>query len=498
MKKLEKQNIRDIFALSPMQEGMLYHYLKSPASQHYFEQLCLELNGEIDKDIFEKAWNLVIEANEMLRTVFRWEKVDKPVQVVMKQHTFSPDYYDFSDTPGQDVESLLETVKDTDRKNKFDLRETPFRVTLCKLKGKWSGKLSGKPGGKQHGKPAGSQYQLIISNHHILYDGWSNGILLKEFLDAYNCLLKAGQWVKPFKTSFKEFIKWTQKQDVKRRESYWADYLNGVEGNTPLPVKGEQEKTCSDEDNGRYRRYPGQERMQRLEAFANKNKLTQSTVLYTAWGLLLQRYGACEDMVLGTTVSGRSANVTGIEEMLGLFINTLPFRVNQVPGENTLDMLQRLGRELLDREAFESTPLVEVKEYCGLGMDAQLFDNIMVIENYPLDHHLQNCDGPFRVTSHSMLESTHYPLTTTISFHGEMVIDCLYNPALLEKPIVEQLADHFLFLLEDMINSPHKEPHGLEILPEEEKKCVLVDCNETYTEYPRHKTIHRLFEEQVR
>ena len=148
MQKLDKTNIEDILALTPMQEGMLFHYLKDPGSDYYFEQLSLEISGKINKEIFEKAWNFVIESNEMLRAVFRWEKVDKPVQIILKGHQFQPRYCDFSEKAANDVQNQLEEIKGKDREQEFDLREVPFRVTLCKTEE--------------------NKYEMIISNHHIL------------------------------------------------------------------------------------------------------------------------------------------------------------------------------------------------------------------------------------------------------------------------------------------------------------------------------------------
>jgi hypothetical protein len=111
MKRLDKKSIEDILALTPMQEGMLFHYLKNLGSDHYFEQLSLEISGEIDTQRFETAWNFVINTNEMLRTVFRWEKVENPVQLILKDHNLQPEYYDFSDRNFSDVAELKKCLE---------------------------------------------------------------------------------------------------------------------------------------------------------------------------------------------------------------------------------------------------------------------------------------------------------------------------------------------------------------------------------------------------
>jgi hypothetical protein len=133
MQKLDKKHVEDIYALTPLQEGMLYHYLKEPGSDLYFEQLSLEISGVIDDGLFEQAWNFVIETNEMLRAVFRWVNVEHPVQLILNQHKLQPIYYNFSGREPGEVKKCLEDVKTKDRKNKFDLQEVPLRVTLCRM-----------------------------------------------------------------------------------------------------------------------------------------------------------------------------------------------------------------------------------------------------------------------------------------------------------------------------------------------------------------------------
>ncbi|HLP48513.1 MAG TPA: condensation domain-containing protein, partial [Candidatus Kapabacteria bacterium] len=221
MKKIDTKNIEDVFALTPMQEGMLFHYLKDPEGDKYFEQLGLELIIAIDIEIFKQAWNFVIATNEILRVVFRWEKMNEPVQMVMKENRLEPRYFDLSVgyADGDKKQQRLAEVKEKDRREKFDLRQTPFRVTLCKL--------------------GNDCYEMIISHHHILYDGWSNGILLKEFFNAYHELSRGNIPAPVRKTGFKEFVKFTmdQARDQREQGEFWKGYLKNFEGPTELAIK---------------------------------------------------------------------------------------------------------------------------------------------------------------------------------------------------------------------------------------------------------------------
>ena len=157
--KIDKSNVENILELTSLQEGILYHYLKNVNQNLYFVQLALEIEGMISIDNFIDAWKKVVSVNEMLRTVFRWEKLKKPLQIVLKENDLKFNFYDFSGHDKNQIEELFLQIKLNDKNEEFDLREVPFRLTLCKLDSE--------------------KYILLISNHHILYDGGSTGIILK-------------------------------------------------------------------------------------------------------------------------------------------------------------------------------------------------------------------------------------------------------------------------------------------------------------------------------
>ncbi|UCH95455.1 MAG: AMP-binding protein, partial [Candidatus Aminicenantes bacterium] len=475
---MNEKNVQDILALTPMQEGMLYHYLKNPQCDLYFEQLSLGISGEIDLEMFEKAWNYVIDTNEMLRTLFRWEKMKHPIQVVLKKHHITPLYHDFSNMHRSEKEKLSQEVKINDRKKKFDLREVPWRITLCKMEK--------------------SQYAMIISNHHILYDGWSNGIILQEFFNAYNDLSKRKKLIKPVKTKFKEFIKWGQTRDNKKEEKFWRDYLKGFDTPTELSIK-RRRKTRDIINTGKQRIIVDKNRKEELGFFIKEHKITLASLLYTAWGLLLQKYNNTKDVIFGTTVSGRSVKINGIEDMVGLFINTLPFRMQTDFNEKILDHLHRVNDSLQIREEYEHSSQVKIKEYSELDNNEAFFDTILVIENYPLERLLlqENKNSQLSVNSFSMVEITNYDLTVGIVISETFEIDFTYNRAFFDEETIERLFNHFIFLIGEIIDNPGRKSSGIGIISEEEKKQVLYEFNDTGAEYPGDKTIHQLLEEQV-
>jgi amino acid adenylation domain-containing protein len=478
MKKPDKKNIEDIFALSPMQEGLLFHYVKEPHSSLYFEQLNLKLGGEIDVKRFKEAWQRVIHTNEMLRAVFLWEKTKSPVQIILKDHPLTFKYFDFSDRTQNEKEKSLEDVKTDDRKETFHLDDVPFRVTLCKLENR--------------------SCELIISNHHILYDGWSNGIILKEFFDAYHDCPEPAN-----KTRFKEYVKWVRQQDRESQKKYWKDYLNGIDCGThfPVEVKGKQED-LRESGSLLFNTTFSKEMTQRLEAFVKQHKLTAASILYSAWGILLQRYTNKNDVLFGTTVSGRSAKIQDIEHMVGLFIQTPPLKVVSLAGETVLHLLNRIKETLQQREAYQYTPLVDIKTYSRVPHDEDLFNTIVVMENYPLDKELTRGNTNHRLTfqSYSLIGHTNYDLAIGILMgeHREIEVTFNYQSQLIDTKIVERLRTHFTRIIENLITYPANAVDEIDMLDEEEKNRLLYGFNNTEADYPRDKTIHRLFEEQVR
>ncbi|MGD2089482.1 MAG: amino acid adenylation domain-containing protein [Candidatus Aminicenantes bacterium] len=479
MKKLDKKIIRDIYALTPMQEGMLYHYLKNPVTQHYFEQLSLEICGEINPVFFEKAWNLVVNSNEVLRTVFRWEKLAKPTQVVLGTYRCQMEIHDLCSTNGSGKGNRLIEIKEKDRKKGFDLQEVPFRVILCKT--------------------AENKYCLIISYHHILCDGWSCGIILKEFFSAYAHFCSGEPVPKPLvKPEFKDIIQWYQQRDREREKEFWKSYFDGMDTAGGLPGKPEHQANAEVTAAGnRYGFSLGKRLSAELEDFLKKIKSTAAIFFYSAWGVLLRKYDNAEEVVFGTTVAGRDAPIQGIEEMVGLLINTLPLRVAVHRNDTVIDLLNNVKAKLNERKEYETSALADIKEYAGFSTHQQLFDTVMVMENYPLDSLLQQPMGSLSLSSYSMFEMPHYDLTVCIMPGDDIRLNWCCGTDSLDKKAIIRLGQHFKGVIENLILYPGRSISSIEFISRQEKKRLLVDFNRTDTGYPLEKDLQQLFKEQV-
>ncbi|AKF95949.1 hybrid non-ribosomal peptide synthetase/type I polyketide synthase [Brevibacillus laterosporus] len=469
---IDRKNLEDILSLTPTQEGMLFHYLEAPSSEDYFEQLSLRLMGNIQIDHFESAWQYVVENNEMLRTVFRWQNVSQPIQIVLKQYKPEIKFVDLSDLSDESQQEALETVKSKNKADKFDLHRVPFRIILCKL------------GEEIH--------EMIITNHHIIYDGWSNGILLKEFLIAYNELYNDGYLSKVSKVKFKEYVKKLQLADKSKQETFWKSYLSGFDTLTEIPF--DQQPGISDFLKENMHVSFSQER---LKGFAMKHGFTLASFLFTVWGILLQKYNNRKDVIFGTPVAGRNVDLAGIQNMVGNFINTVPLRVQASPTDKALDVVKKINKELHQREEYELTPLVEISQYSELDLKQGLFRSIVVMDDYPLDSILMKKDNTLFIEDYSLNESTSYDLTVSVKLETDVLINFNYNKNLLSNEMMVRMIGHFKTIMEEILDNPDICLADLNILTEVEKKEIMYVFNNNKVEIP-NVTVHQLFEMHTR
>ncbi len=476
-KKLTRDIVENILSLSNTQEGLLFHYLSNQSSEEYFEQLSLNITGKININIFMSAWNLVVETNEMLRTVFKWKNIKKPLQIVLRKLDIPIKTIDFSSIGNEsEKQKLLLELKEDDRKEKFNLETGPLiRILLCKLKE--------------------NNYEMIISNHHIIYDGWSTGIILKEFFDAYFELSQGRKPKTISKNKFDKFIKWTQQLDKSAQEEYWRTYLHGFDTKTILPADLKDESNKNKVNKYTYE-FP-QNLMKLLKNTLLSYEITMGSFFYTIWGVMLQKYNNIDDAVFGTTVSGRPAVIDEIENMVGLFINTLPLRVKAQSDYKFLDLLKIMKKIIQDRQRYENTPLVDIQSYSEIANQNTLFNSIVVIENYPLDERLNIEDRDLKINSFSTTEHTNYDLILEITTFDKIKMNVIYNQSIFKPEIINRLAAHMGKIITEVLQNMEITLREIEVISEKEKQKILYEFNNTTVTYPIEKTISQLFAEQV-
>jgi amino acid adenylation domain-containing protein len=464
--RIEKENVQSILPLSSMQSSMLYCYLKNETDQPYYEQLTVTIEGEVKSDLFYKAWDIVAKQHEMLRVVFRWNNLSNPIQIVLKHKQTEINYSDTSKMDARNRLIYIEQQKKSEMK-KIDLETEPFCVALYKSL---------------------ESCQMILSFHHILLDGWSIGILIRDFVNVY-CSLSNGNRISLSTTnSLQSYFNVLNKQQRLGEDAFWQQYLHGYDTLSVLP--GDL-KLYGENIIASYQ-YEFEEEIEAgLSAFSKKYHCTIATALYVAWGILLHKYSNYDDIVIGTTVSGRNIEWQGIDEMVGLFINTIPCRI-QMKVEDTFEsILKRTDSLLRERSEFENTPLFKIKENSSFrNGSSELFHSLIVVENYPLDNSLLKDINQIKVKSYSMTEKTNYELTIGIQYGIRTKISFHYNIKRYSNKYIKKISEYFNIIIGEILNLPDKKLSDLQLVRKNEYNRIVFRNNQTKMDYPDQASIY--------
>jgi amino acid adenylation domain-containing protein/non-ribosomal peptide synthase protein (TIGR01720 family) len=415
----------DLYPLSPMQQGLLFHTLYEQAAGEYVNQLRVDVQG-IDAERFRAAWQATVDAQDILRSGFVWQgELQQPLQIVHK-HVQLPftalDWRERDDQP-----AALAALADAERQQGFDLSRAPLlRLVLVQT--------------------TAEQWHLIYTHHHILMDGWSNSQLLGEVLQRYS-----GRTPVSAGGRYRDYIGWLQRQDGQLSQDFWSGQLAALQEPTRLA----RVASTGDGQSGHGDHYQTLDvpRTQALETFARQQKVTVNTLLQAAWLLLLQRYTGHETVAFGATVAGRPADLPGIEQQVGLFINTLPVIGTPRPDQSVGDWLQAVQAQNLGLRDFEHTPLADIQRWAGQGGEA-LFDNILVFENYPIAQALQQGTGQGVVFGEVInQEQTHYGLSLAVTLGQQLALHYSFERSQFASAAIEGINAHLLQLLEQFVVS---------------------------------------------
>ncbi|MCP4152429.1 MAG: hypothetical protein GY757_32120, partial [bacterium] len=490
-RKLGKETeINRIYPLSPMQKGMLFHYIAGKKTGAYFEQTLFSITGELEVPQLKESFKQLTERYDIFRTVFIHEGLEEPLQMVLEPGKTGENpvrflYEDITQIKGKDQKrAVLETMRQKDKEQGFELSgEMPVRITVIKT--------------------GAQSYHIIWSFFHIIMDGWCLGIVFKELLQIYHSIREGTPVQLEPVTPYEKYIRWLEGQDNEEGLEYWRKYLEGYEQIAVLPkVKPVERRHKLDEEYNQAH-LVGEIETQKtaqLNKMAQQNGTTLNLVLQTIWGLLLMRYNNCEDVVFGAVVSGRPVEIEGIEEMVGLFINTVPVRVTADSRQGFQQQLRTLHRKNAKSNAYEYQSLAEIQ--ANSSLKDSLIDHIMVFENYPVAEEVKQStneqDIPFKVNSMEVREQTNYSLNITIVPAESIKITYSYNTTVYNKIDVENIHHHFNEIINQVLKNPEIHRKDLQLVTEKEKEQLLFEFNDTDAQYPRDKTIHQLFEEQAK
>ena len=388
-------NIEDVFLLSPVQSGMLYHCLLAPDANLYFEQCTGPIEGFLKSEVFLAAWQRVLDRHAALRASFVWEGVKDPVQVIHAALKFPCEQIDWRGVGVAEQQERLAVFLAADRQRGFLLEKAPLlRLAVIRL------------GDERH--------QLVLSVHHLLLDGWSFAAVLQEVFADYRALCEGREVAVPARRPYRDYIAWLQRQDLAAAAVYWRAMLAGFSSPTPLGVDqplAEPERLGA-MVHGERQHELSVDRSAALQEFCRRHQLTLNTLVQGAWALVLSCYSGQDDVVFGAVVSGRPAELRGADAMIGLFINTLPVRVRLHGEDRLLDWLKELQVRQAEARQYECSPLVEIQGWSEVPRGQPLFESLLAFENYPVDQELWQ-PSDLSVGEVDIVETINYPLVVT-------------------------------------------------------------------------------------
>ncbi|MEU4770264.1 amino acid adenylation domain-containing protein, partial [Actinosynnema sp. NPDC023794] len=449
--RIVDRDVEDVYPLTPLQAGMVFHSLVDDGTA-YVNQLRVRLSGVDDPERFAEAWQRVVDRTPILRTDVVWEGLDEPVQVVRRGVTVPVTYADVTDE-----------VVAADAAAGIDLTTAPLMRLVI-------------------GRASDTEVDLLWTSHHVLLDGWSTAQVFGEVLAEY-----AGGTA-PARRPFRDYLAWLAEVDQSAVESYWRGVLAGFEAPTPLPFDRPPAEAHRAESSAQVvLDLPAD----RLDAVARTHGLTVNTLVQGAWALLLARTSGQRDVVFGSTVSGRPAELPGVESIVGMFINTVPTRVTVESDAEVVAWLRRLQDSQTEARQFEHVSLAQVQGWAG----GRLFDSLLAFENYPVEK--ETPDGAPGIGEVDSLDTTSFPLTVRAHVDDALHVELTYDPRLFDAGTITALGDRLARLLDAIGTDPRGRVFELPWLSDDERDQVLVSWNGTSSGAVVEDTIPSLFAAQA-
>jgi amino acid adenylation domain-containing protein len=469
-----QKNVVSIYRLSGLQEGMLFHSLYNEQFGSYIEQFTCDII-DADLNVLKAAWAEVISNHTILRTGFYYESFSIPVQCVYREVTLPITEIDYSELDPASQTIAFDDFLTADRERGFDFNLPPLmRITLIKLDD--------------------SRYRMLWSFHHILFDGWSLPVLMGEFLEAYELLLQGRVVTQTPEDKYEDFIRYLERRDKWAEESYWRNYLQGINEGTSLPFVKKANAALLKARFLSINKVFDKDASALISAYVKKHRITLNTLMQGIWALLLNRYTGNADVLFGAVVSGRPDELPGVEHRVGLFINTIPFKAS-FDNQEIINWLQSLQADQAASRNYQHATLQSIKEWTGIKAD--LFDTLLVFENYPVNKAINAKQWSLKVENANTYEQTNYPLTILIADADGLNFTFNYNADLLETSYVQSIVDQFAYVLSQVTEGTVKTLNEISILTPVEAS-ILKEFNNTTAQYPANENLVSLFEDQVK
>ncbi|RSS72244.1 non-ribosomal peptide synthetase, partial [Streptomyces sp. WAC06614] len=465
--------LADVLPLSPLQQGLFFHAVYDTEGEDvYTVQLALDIEGPLRPRSLSAAAEALLARHPALRAAFRNDGgLTAPVQVIPARVELPWTEIDLTGLPEDERDAAVHAWTTEDRATRFDPAVAPLlRFALLRT------------GAERH--------RLVLTNHHILLDGWSMPVLVKELLTLYG---RSGDGSDlPRVTPHRDYLTWLAGQDRSAAEAAWHEVLDGLTEPTLVAPAGRDGSPAAPD---RVTVDLPAELTARLTDATRAGGFTLNTLLQAAWAMVLGQLTGRTDVVFGGTVSGRPPQVPGIESMVGLFINTLPVRVALDPAEPLGTLLDRLQAQQAGLMDHQYLGLTDLQQTTGLG---ELFDTLVVLENYPLDADVLEIGGGLRITGLEGHDATHYPLILTAVPGERLHLRLDFRTDLFDAPAAHALVDRLTGVLHDAPGLLATPVGRIPLLADAERTRLLVEFNDTTPDVaPTDRAVTALFADMV-
>jgi hypothetical protein len=435
-------DLEDAYPLAPTQGGIYFQSILPPrTSGGYVEQVVFELRGRLDDEAFAKAWQQTVIANDVLRTGVVRRGVPQPMQIVLARTAFAPRRQDWRGLSVSERTASLARLAEEDRKSGFDIGKPPLmRVTVTRL--------------------GDDRWHVLWTYHHIILDGWSEPLVLGDVFSFYNSNLGESHFEPAPRIRYREFVVWAESQDLAKSCDFWRRQLAGFVN--PVRLKDNspaiQPPANTELSHGWVEIALTKLETSRLNDVAKREKLTLSTVIHGAWGILLHYRMASEDVVFGSVTSGRQCGLPMIESVRGVVVVTQPIRTRLLGDASFSSWLRLLQLQMAEMREFEQTPLALIQKWCDVPVEKRpLFDTLVVMANY-LGSDLGNCRARgLEVTDVSYITQPLYPLTLFVENGENMKIRLVFEKRRYAVETAHQLLAEYRQLLIGFLENPEQQ-----------------------------------------
>jgi len=460
--------IKRIYPLTAMQEGMLFEKRANEYGTQYVVQQTIRFNNLNSENMFS-AFEALVAKHDILHTVIKYKGVTVPRQVLLNERKPEFTYIEVAN------EDEYEKIKARDIRRGFDLEDdTLIRMIIVNL--------------------SDNDYRMIQTSHHIISDGWCVSIMYGELFRYYK-LLEAGSGIpKEDGGDFEKFVRYIEMKNKEESLCYWKKILEDYEERADILPMGTTSVIA--EESQKRELFISKEITQKAERLSSEYGVTMNTLVEAVWGILLQKYNRTNDVVFGKVVSGRNAEVENIEQMVGLFINTIPVRIKTEQNETLKILVGKLQQQAFASDDHDYCSLAEIQSNSLLGNS--LIGTIMAFENYYIqDEEIVGEDSLGVTEFESSREQTNYGISLSAYMSETLNIGIEYDTSKYREEEIELLLNHMKVLMENAINNPETEIENLDMSGNKEEDKILWEFNDTSASYPKEKTVVELFEDQV-